>query len=88
MSKEAPKLASMRPGRAIQALRVERGMTRQDLAEGAGTSDLHVGRIEREQNVPTLVTLERIAEALEVPVSGPIQRAEAVAELPRGRTRH
>lgn len=63
--------ATLRPsesppiGAEIQRLRKQRGMTLDQLSLRAGVSKSVLSQIERDQTNPTLVTLCRIAEALE-----------------------
>ena len=59
-----------RLGRRIRELRRERGLTQQELAEGAGrrTSQKHIGAVERGMSAPRATLLVRIAHALEVTV--------------------
>ncbi len=53
----------------VRALRVERGLTQEELCERAGISVDAVNRIEGGSRVPSLGTLERLASALEVGVA-------------------
>lgn len=58
-------------GRRIRALRQERGLTLEDLAEAAGVHPSHLWRAEAgtaDLNI-TLVTLVRIAQGLGVPTA-------------------
>ena len=55
-------------GARIRALRRERGMTQEDLAEAIGMSDRTVRNIERGSHPTTLATIGRLAEALGLPV--------------------
>jgi transcriptional regulator with XRE-family HTH domain len=50
----------------LKALRLERGMTRAELAKWAGISRMHVFRIEAARQEPTLGVIERLAKALKV----------------------
>ncbi|TAI48177.1 XRE family transcriptional regulator [Flagellimonas allohymeniacidonis] len=56
-------------GQRIRHLRKEKGMSQQDLALEADIPKTQVGRVERAENNTSLVTLNRIANALEVPLS-------------------
>jgi transcriptional regulator with XRE-family HTH domain len=63
-------------GRTVRALRVERGQTQQGFAEQAGLAWRYYGAIERGEHSVTYETLLKIAEALEMPVSQILRRAE------------
>lgn len=52
----------------IRRIRKEKGITQEKLAEYCGTSASYIGLMETYKNVPKLSTIERIAEALNVPV--------------------
>ena len=56
-------------GQRIRDARRALGMTQLDLALATGIRRPNVARLERGSNTPTLDTLERVAEALEVPLS-------------------
>jgi transcriptional regulator with XRE-family HTH domain len=47
-------------------LRIDRGLTQEDLAHKAGITWAAYGRIERGESNPTWTTLQQIAEALDV----------------------
>jgi len=68
-------------GRRLAALRRERGLTQEQLAERAGTSSAYVARIEAGGRRATVEMLARLATALDVPLwrlfaSSRITRAE------------
>ena len=56
-------------GRQVRNLRQHKKMSQEELAFKAGLSPAHLGQIERAQKKPTLETIGRLAEALEVPVA-------------------
>jgi transcriptional regulator with XRE-family HTH domain len=56
-------------GERIAELRRARGLTQESLAERAGISRESVGKIEGNSRSPSLAMLEKLANALEVPVS-------------------
>ena len=56
-------------GRQVRNLRQSKKMSQEELAFKAGLSPAHLGQIERAQKKPTLETIGRLAEALEVPVA-------------------
>lgn len=53
----------------IRELRKKAGMTQTQLAEKAGIPQSHVSRLENGEHSPSFTTLEKIAMALNVPVS-------------------
>jgi DNA-binding XRE family transcriptional regulator/CheY-like chemotaxis protein len=55
-------------GARIKQIRKQKGLTQQQLAERTGMERSNIARIEAGRHRPTLPTLERIADALEVPV--------------------
>jgi transcriptional regulator with XRE-family HTH domain len=55
-------------GEAIRTLRLEGGMSQEQLAEGAGTDLTQIGGIERGVRNPSYTTLVRLAEALQTTV--------------------
>jgi len=55
-------------GGRVQALRRERGLTLQDLAEAASVSVSMLSSVEHGQKAATIVVLARIAQGLEVPL--------------------
>ena len=63
MEKEAVLIAF---GRKIQALRKERNLYQEQLADMAGVHRTYIGMIERAEKNITLCNIERIAKALEV----------------------
>jgi transcriptional regulator with XRE-family HTH domain len=54
---------------AIRSLRVERGLTQEDLAHRAGVTWTTLARIERARSNPTWSTLVAVAGALDLTVS-------------------
>lgn len=53
----------------IRAIRSEKGLTQEQLAERSGLPQSHISRIETAKHSPSRATLERIAAALEVPAA-------------------
>lgn len=53
-------------GRRIRSLRTDRGLTQQELGERAELSYKYLGAVERGEENPSLLVLERIAAGLEV----------------------
>jgi transcriptional regulator with XRE-family HTH domain len=66
--------------RRIRELRVERGLTQEQLCERAGISIDAVSRIEGGSRVPTLDTIERLAKAFAVSPTAILERGPAGAE--------
>ena len=56
-------------GAEIKKRREQLGMTQDQLAEKAGLPQSHVSRLERGKHVPTHVTMERLAAALDTSAS-------------------
>jgi transcriptional regulator with XRE-family HTH domain len=57
-------------GRNISEKRKEIGWTQADLAEQIGVDTETISRFERGSNMPSLLRLERLAAALDMPLSG------------------
>lgn len=58
-----------RLGHRVRSFRLRRGLTQSELAEQVGCSNHFVSGIERGVDSPSLLTLERIAEALDTSLS-------------------
>jgi transcriptional regulator with XRE-family HTH domain len=56
-------------GKHLRALRIERGLTQEDLAIEADVPISQIGRIERGEVNATLSTLDALADALKMPLS-------------------
>lgn len=56
-------------GARVRELRVEKGLSQEDLADAAGIHRTYVGGVERGERNLSLLNIVRIANALEVPVS-------------------
>jgi transcriptional regulator with XRE-family HTH domain len=52
--------------RNVRRIRMERGLSQEELADLVGISRNYVGMIERRENSPTVVMIERLAKALKV----------------------
>lgn len=50
----------------LRRVRLERGLTQEELAHRVGINRNYVGMIERRENSPTVAMVERLAEALQV----------------------
>lgn len=60
---------AVRIGHRVRELRVARGLSITELAERAGLKRPNLSRLEYGRHIPSLETLERVAEALGVPVA-------------------
>jgi transcriptional regulator with XRE-family HTH domain len=67
MAKTKPSI-SLKVGIKIRELRIQQGLTQQELAFKAGLYRSYIGQIERAEKNITLVNLEIIAVALEVDI--------------------
>ena len=70
-------LPSERFGAVIRELRKSRGWSQERLAADAALNRSYMGEIERAHAIPTLATAEKLAHALEVPLSDLISRCES-----------
>lgn len=53
-------------GRNVRRTRIEKGLTQEELAERAGTSQFYVSSLEAGRRNPTVVTVATLAQALGV----------------------
>lgn len=53
-------------GRNVRRARIEKGLTQEELAERAGTSQFYVSSLEAGRRNPTVVTVLELAQALGV----------------------
>lgn len=60
--------------RNLRLLRQASGLTQEQLADLAGLDRNYIGKLEREQNAPTVDTLESIALALQIDIERLIRR--------------
>jgi transcriptional regulator with XRE-family HTH domain len=67
-------------GLAVGEVRVARGLSQDALAATAGIDRAHIGHLERATKSPTLTTVEKLADALEVAPSRLFARAEEIME--------
>ena len=63
-------------GRAVREARVDRGISQEELAARSGMHRTYVGGIERGERNVSYANMLRLAEALEVPASTLLSRAE------------
>lgn len=71
--KEKPRILL---GRAIRELRLERDLTQEALAHGAGITVGHLSKIERGQSNATWETAAAIASGLDIPLARLASKAE------------
>ena len=64
-------------GAAVRALRMERGIAQESLANLAGVERSHMGKIERGEHMPTLALIFKIAGALECSTAVLMSEAES-----------
>ena len=70
-------------GQVIQSYRLRKGMSQEVLSGLAGLDRTHYSKIERGLRSPTLDTLFKIAQALDIPPSDIVQQIEQqIAEHP------
>ncbi len=55
-------------GRLLRLSRAKRGMTRRQLAHASGASERYLAQIESGQGNPSVIILESIARALDIPI--------------------
>lgn len=85
----------MNIGSTITRLRKEKGLSREDLGTGAGTSGAVIGRYERNEITPSVEIANKIAKALDVSLDYLVgnnsvivkdkkilERVEAIANMP------
>lgn len=63
-------------GDAVRLRREELGLTQEELADKAGIHRTYLSDIERGSRNPSLVNIERVAVALNLPISGLFQFVE------------
>ena len=70
-------------GQVIQSYRLRKGMSQEVLSGLAGLDRTHYSKIERGLRSPTLDTLFKIAQALDIPPSDIVRQIEQqIAEYP------
>jgi len=67
-------------GEAIRQIRLEAGLSQEQVAERAATDFTQIGRLERGTANPNYTTLLRIAAALDTGVEAIVNRAAEIAE--------
>ena len=61
-------------GENIQRIRLERGLSQEEVAHRVGIVSSYYGQIERGRRNPTISVLGRVADALEVPLTKLVER--------------
>jgi len=56
---------ALEPAYQVTCLRIERGLTQEELARKAHMRQPHIARLESGRTTPSLATLRRVAEALD-----------------------
>jgi transcriptional regulator with XRE-family HTH domain len=67
-------------GRAVQAIRAERGISQVQLAEASGFRQSWISNVEHGRRNPSWSNVVRLADGLGVPTSVLVKRAEALAD--------
>jgi XRE family transcriptional regulator, aerobic/anaerobic benzoate catabolism transcriptional regulator len=62
-------------GRLVRLSRAKRGMTRRQLAQASGASERYLAQIESGRGNPSVIILSAIADALELPITDLLPRA-------------
>jgi transcriptional regulator with XRE-family HTH domain len=71
----------MTVGQRIRALRRERGFTQKELGEMVGTDASNIGKHELDKQMPRITMLEKIASALDVPLTALVDDEEKEIDL-------
>ncbi len=71
----------VRLGRVVQRLRKARAMSLDDLSQASGVAKSIISRIERNETNPTLATVLRLAEALNMPPEALLAQSRRAAVL-------
>jgi transcriptional regulator with XRE-family HTH domain len=67
-------------GTAVRQLRERRGWSQEALAERADLNRSYVGELERGQAIPSLLTLEKLASALNLTLANLLAHTEQIAQ--------
>lgn len=70
----------------IRSIRQEKGITQLRLSIFSGTSASYIGLMETYKNIPKLSTIERIADALDVPVLELFMERKLESGKPNGKS--
>ena len=70
-------------GKTVQEYRLRNGWTQDELSWRTGINRTHIGRIERDECVPTVSTIERLEDAFRLPRLTLLElKQKAVAKVP------
>lgn len=69
-------------GRAVLAIRAERGISQVQLAEASGFRQSWISNVEHGRRNPSWSNVVRLSSGLGVPTSALVKRAEALADKP------
>ncbi|KVE38281.1 helix-turn-helix domain-containing protein [Burkholderia sp. TSV86] len=69
-------------GAAIRALRESRAWSQEQLAEHAGLNRSYVGEIERGTAIASIVTVDKLARAFDVPIARLLPPAVEISDQP------
>ena len=72
--RQHPSLVAL--GETIRSVRVDRGISQENLALLADVDRTHVGRVERGDNNVAFLTLKKLADALEISVAQLMKKAK------------
>ena len=78
----APESAPINIGTTIRAFRLQKGMSQGDIEKRTGLLRCYLSRVENGHTVPSLETLQKIAGALDLPLSQFVSEEEVVREVP------
>ncbi len=68
-------------GKRVKELRLVRGITQQDLAERAKVHRSYIGEVELGRRNVSLLTIYKIALALDIPITTLLQTSESTKDL-------
>jgi transcriptional regulator with XRE-family HTH domain len=77
---------SMTIGTTIRGYRLQRGMSQGDIEKRTGLLRCYLSRVENGHTVPSLDTLAKIAQAMDIPLSQFFVEEGAPVEMPQGVT--
>ena len=78
----APEPAPIAIGTTIRAFRLQQGMSQGDIEKRTGLLRCYLSRVENGHTVPSLETLQKIAGALDLPLSQFFSEEEVVRHVP------
>ena len=78
----APEPAPINIGTTIRAFRLQKGMSQGDIEKRTGLLRCYLSRVENGHTVPSLETLQKIAGALDLPLSQFFSEEEVVRHVP------